>query len=137
MNDSDHAAAERRIESFVIGSGVAIAIAAALGWGFRAAESAALGAALSWLNFRWLRHGAAGVMRLGLAQAGAQVVRVPRTIHAKFIGRIALLVLAVCAILIWMRLPAVALLCGLSAVFPAILLELGYELMHGAHRSGA
>jgi len=38
------------------------------------------------------------------------------------------------AILAWLRLPVIAVLCGLVAVVPAILLELGYELMQGHHR---
>jgi hypothetical protein len=34
-------------------------------------------------------------------------------------------------------LPAVAFLCGVVAVAPAIVLELGYELIHGHHRWNA
>jgi len=48
-----------------------------------------------------------------------------------------LLVLVVYAILVWLHLPVVAVLCGLTAVFPAIVIELGYEMMHGHHRWNA
>jgi hypothetical protein len=41
------------------------------------------------------------------------------------------------AILGWLRLPAAAVLCGLVAVVPAIMFELGYELLHGHHRWNA
>jgi len=34
-------------------------------------------------------------------------------------------------------LPVVAVLCGLAAVVPAIVLELVYELLHGHHRWNA
>lgn len=111
-----------------------MAVTAQLKWGARAAAGAAIGAGLCWLNFRWLRHGATVVIGLGMAQAGAEVVRVPRSLHAKFFGRLGLLLLAVYVILVWLRLPAVAVICGLAAVVPAILLELGYELVHGDHR---
>ncbi|MGH9757948.1 MAG: hypothetical protein ACRD4M_09435 [Candidatus Acidiferrales bacterium] len=137
MTDAEPAAIETRLEAFLIVVGVIVAAGAAIGWGLRAGESAAAGGALSWLNFRWLRQGAAGVMRLGLAQAGAEIVKVPPSIHAKFFGRTVLLVIAACAILFWLHLPAIPLLCGLAVVFPAVLLELGYELARGQHRPDA
>ncbi len=126
-----------RLEAFLIVVGVAVAIGAAVGWGWRAGESAAAGGSLSWLNFRWLRQGAAGVMKLGLAQVGAEIVKVPPSVHAKFFGRTILLVIAACVILFWLHLPAIPLLCGLAAIFPAVLLELGYELAHGHGRTDA
>ena len=102
-----------------------------IGWGKRAGEGAAIGAALCWLNFRWLRQGADGVIKLGMAQAGLEHVRVPRKTHAKFLGRLGLLLVAVYAILVGLRLPAAAVVCGLAAVLPAILCELGYEALRG------
>jgi len=133
-DESEYAAIERRIELFLIGLGAAMTIGAAIGWGLRAAAAAAAGTALCWLNFRWLRRGAAGLIRLGHAQADAGKARVPATVHAKFVGRLLLLLLVAYAILAWLRLPVIAVLCGLVAVVPAILLELGYELVHGYHR---
>jgi hypothetical protein len=134
MDDSESAAIERRIERLILVVGAAITIGSAIGWGWRAAAGASIGTALCWLNFRWLRQGAGRVIRLGLAQAGAEDVRVPRSVHAKFFGRIVLLVLVVYAILTWLHLPALAVVSGLAAVVPAIMLELGYELMQGRHR---
>jgi hypothetical protein len=127
----DHTAIELRIEAFIVLVGVVAAAIAAIGWGKRAAVGTAVGAALCWLNFRWLRQGADGVIKLGLAQAGAEVVRVPRRTHAKFLGRLGLLLVAVYAILVWLRLPAVAVVCGLTAVFPAVLCSAGYEALRG------
>jgi len=133
-SDADYAAIERRLENFIVGLGAAMAIAAAIGWGIRAAEAAAIGTALCWLNFRWLRQGAGALMLLGMAQAGAEVVHVPRMVHAKFFGRLVLLLVVAYVILAWLRLPVIAFLCGLVAVVPAIVLELVYELAHGHHR---
>jgi hypothetical protein len=134
VNPSEFEAIELRIERSIAVLGIVLALVAGLKWGIRVAAGAALGAALCWLNFRWLRHGATGVIRLGMAQAGAEVVHVPRSMHAKFFGRLLLLLVAVYVILAWLRLPAVAVICGLAAVVPAILLELGYEVMSGHHR---
>lgn len=134
MSDAAYAAIERRIEGFVLGLGVAMTAGAGIGWGMRAAEAAAIGTALCWLNFRWLRQGAAGLMRLGMEQAGAETVHVPRSVHAKFFGRLVLLLVVAYVILAWLRLPAIAFLCGVVAVVPAIVLEMAYELMRGEHR---
>lgn len=137
MNDTEYTAIEIRIErNVLLFAAVGIAIAGPV-WGLRAAEALAAGGALCWLNTRWLRRGAAAVIQLGLAQAGAAHVNVPRSTYAKFFGRIVLLVFAVYAILVWLRLPPVALLCGLGAVLPAIVLELAYELVRGDHRWSA
>lgn len=134
MKPSEFEAIELRIERLIAILGAAMTLGAAVGWGLRSAAAAALGAALCWLNFRWLRYGATAVIRLGMAQAGAELVHVPRRMHAKFFGRLLLLLLAVYVILSRLRLPAAALLCGLAAVVPAILMELGYELVSGHHR---
>ena len=134
MNDAASQAVERRLEYFLIGSGALMAAISGIGWGIRAAEGAAIGTALCWLNFRWLKQGANAVIQTGIAQAGAEVVRVPRLLHIKFFGRLVLLLVAVYAILVWLRLPPIATLCGLVAIFPAVVLELFYEMWRGQHR---
>lgn len=133
MSESEANAIERRIERLIVALGAAMAIGAAIGWGRSSAASAAIGTALCWLNFRWLRQGAAGLMRLGMAQAGAEQVYVPRSVQAKFLGRLALLLAAAYVILAWLRLPVIAFLCGAVAVIPAIVVELFYELAHEHH----
>ncbi|HWG58581.1 MAG TPA: ATP synthase subunit I [Candidatus Acidoferrales bacterium] len=133
-SDARHLAIESRIERGILFAGVAMLAAAAAFWGIRAAGGVLAGTALCWLNFRWLRRGAGAVIRLGLAQAGAASVHVPRGTHAKFFGRILLLIFAVYAILAWLHLPPVAVLSGLGAIVPAILLELAYELLRGEAR---
>lgn len=134
MNEAKSLAIERRIELFLLGSGALMTAIAAIGWGIRSGEGAAIGTAMCWLNFRWLKQGASAVIRLGMAQAGAEAVRVPRILHAKFFGRLVLLLAVVYATLVWLRLPPIPTLCGLVAVFPAILLELFYEIWRGHHR---
>ena len=130
----ESAAVERRLEIFIAAVGAVATAGALVGWGIRAAEGAAAGAALCWLNFRWLRRGAATVIQLGLEQAGVKSPRVPRSTQAKFFGRLGLLLLAAYAILVWLRMPAIPVLCGLTAIVPAILLEWVYETTRGQHR---
>ena len=134
MDNADYQGIERRLEILIAGLGATMAFGAGLGWGMRAAEAAAIGTALCWLNFRWLRQGAGAIVRLGVAQAGAETAHVPRMVHAKFFGRLVLLLIVAYAILAWLRLPAIAFLCGLVAVVPAILVELVYEVARGGHR---
>jgi ATP synthase I subunit len=134
VTDADSQAVERRLEYFLLACGALMTAIAAIGWGIRSGEGAALGTAMCWLNFRWLKQGAAAVIRLGMAQAGAEAVRVPRILHAKFFGRLVLLLVVVYATLVWLRLPPIATLCGLVAVFPAVVLELFYEVWRGHHR---
>jgi hypothetical protein len=134
VDDAAYSAIERRLEKFLIGVGVAATIGAGIGWGLRTSEGAAAGAALCWLNFRWLRQGAAALIRLGQAMATHENPRVPPLVHIKFFGRLLLLLVVAYVILAWLRLPAIAFLCGLVAVVPAILIELAYELARGEHR---
>jgi hypothetical protein len=134
MDEAAYSAIERRIERLLIGVGAAMTLGAAIGWGVRAGAAAAVGTALCWLNFRWLRQGAAALVRLGQAMATRENPRVPPLVHAKFFGRLLLLLVVAYVILAWLRLPAIAFLCGLVAVVPAILIELGYELARGEHR---
>jgi hypothetical protein len=132
--ESDYTAIERRIELFIPFAGALMTVIAAARWGLRAAEGVAIGTAVCWVNFRWLRVGAASLIKLGLAQAGVENVYVPRPTHAKFMARLLLLVFIAYVILAWLRLPVMAVISGLVAVVPAIVLELGYEVMHGHHR---
>jgi hypothetical protein len=133
-SDAESNAIERRLERLIVILGVAMTVGAKIGWGNRAAAGAAIGTALCWLNFRWLRQGATALTQLGLAQAGAEKVHVPRSVHAKFFGRLVLLLVAAYVILVWSRLPVIAFLCGAVAVIPAIVVELFYEVAHGHHR---
>jgi len=137
ISEVEVAATERRIEGIIAVLGGAITLGAGLKWGLRGALGAGVGTALCLLNFRWLRQGATEVIRLGLAQEGAEQVDVPRRLHAKFFGRLILLPLVVYAILAWLRLPVASVICGLAAVVPAIMIELAYELIRGHHHWNA
>jgi hypothetical protein len=123
-DDAFYAASERRIEYLTIAIGAAAAIAAAIIWGWRTAAGVASGAALSWINYRWLKQGVATLARLSTAQAGTEKARVPPSVYLKFFGRYALLIVAAYAILQGFKLSAASLLAGFFAVIAAVLVEL-------------
>ena len=129
--------AERRIEWLTLGLGATAALGAALGYGWRAALGLALGAALAWLNYRWLKQGVDVLARLAAAQAEASRVRVPRRVYVKFFGRFALLILVLYVILSHSWFPAAAVLAGLFALAAAVLAEMVYELVRGGPGANA
>lgn len=130
MADSEtfYAGAERRIEYFALVAGAVGAVLAAILWSGLAALGVASGAALSWINFRWMKQGIGVLARLARAQEGAEKIRVPKSVYARFLGRYALLALAAYAILIWLRVPVVSLLAGFGAVVVAALAEAAGQL---------
>ncbi|HTP43558.1 MAG TPA: ATP synthase subunit I [Candidatus Acidoferrum sp.] len=123
-DDAFYAAAERRIEYLTLALGSAAAIAVTLLWNWRAGAALACGAALSWINYRWMKQGVGTLARLSSAQAGTEKARVPPSVYLKFLGRYALLIVAAYAILRSFKLPAAALLAGLFAVIAAVLVEM-------------
>ncbi|MGH9745972.1 MAG: ATP synthase subunit I [Candidatus Acidiferrales bacterium] len=128
QDDVFYSAAERRIEVLTVAIGAVAAMAASIIWGWRAGAGLACGAALSWINYRWLKQGVATLARLSTAQQGTEKVHVPPSVYVKFLGRYALLIVAAYAILRSFKLPAASLLAGLFAVIAAVLVELTGQL---------
>ena len=134
--DSIYVAAEHRIERMTAAFGLAAAAIVLVRWGWRPGGGVALGAALAWLNFRWLKQGVGALVKISTAQAGSEHARVPVGIYAKFFGRFALLLIAVYVILSRSWLPVVAVLGGLFAVVAAVMIELMWELVRGNRGTG-
>ena len=126
---SIYIAAEHRIEWMTLAFGLAGAAFTLLRWGWRPGAGVALGAALAWLNFRWLKQGVTAFVRASTAQANSEHARVPVSVYAKFFGRFALLLLVVYVILSRSLLPVAAVLGGLFAVVAAVMIELMWELV--------
>jgi hypothetical protein len=87
------------------------------------ALAVAVGAALSWLNFRWLKGGVDTIARFAVAQRGAEKVIVPRRIYFKFLGLFAVIILTAYAILKYFILPLPGVLAGFFAAVVAVLVE--------------
>jgi len=130
-SDSIYVAAEHRIEWMTLAFGLAGAVFVLLCWGWRPAAGVALGAALAWLNFRWLKQGVTALVKVSTAQANSEHARVPMSVYAKFFGRFALLLVVVYVILSRSWLPVAAVLGGLFAVVAAVMIELMWELVRG------
>ncbi|HXW63271.1 MAG TPA: ATP synthase subunit I [Candidatus Acidoferrales bacterium] len=134
-NESYYAVAERRIEYVTLGIGAAGTILAFWGEGLRAGAGVAIGAALAWLNYRWLKQGVGALASLAKAQEGARKVRVPPSVYFKFMGRYVLLILAAYVILTRFHVPAASLLAGFGALVLAVLGEIVWQLL-GTNRPG-
>ena len=119
----------RRIEGLTLLLGVAGTAWAAWRWGWRGAVGLALGALLSWINFRWLKGSVQAFGAAAAATAQAPEVRVPKSAYFRFFGRFLLLLGAVYVILTHSSLLAVAVLAGLFASAAGVILALVYELL--------
>ncbi len=114
-------AAERQIEIWTLLTGFAAAVVAVFAWSWPAAGGVLLGAALAWLNFRWLKQGVAALEQLSVAQAGTEKVRIPRRTYLKFFGRYVLLLVVLYVIFSGSLLPVAAVFAGLFAPVAAVL----------------
>jgi hypothetical protein len=132
-SDSIYVAAEHRIEWMTVAFGLTGAVFVLVCWGWRQGAGVALGAALAWLNFRWLKQGVTALVKISTAQANSEHATVPMSVYAKFFGRFALLLVVVYVILSRSLLPVAAMLGGLFAVVAAVMIELMWELVRGKH----
>ena len=127
----------RRVEWLTLALGGLGAAWAGSRWGIRGAAGLALGAGISWINFRWLKGSVRAFGSAATAQAGSETVRIPIGAYLKFFGRFALLLGAVYVILTRTWFPAVAVLAGLFASAAAVVVGLIYELVWSGARQGA
>jgi hypothetical protein len=131
-------AAERRIERLTLILGAALALAALWRYAWRAAAGVALGAVISWLNFRLLKQGIGTALesfgqQMAAEQArgegaAAEPVRLPKPLFLRLLGGFVLLLVALYAILAGSILPGAAVLAGLFMLVAAVLIELLIQL---------
>lgn len=100
--------------------GIAGAIFAGFRWGWIEAGGVVVGVALSLVNFRWLKQGVSALISASVAQAGAEKVRVPRSIYLKLLGRFALLLFVIYVILWCFRVVAIAVVAGFFALVAGV-----------------
>jgi hypothetical protein len=127
----------RRIEWLTLVLGGLGAAWAGRRWGWRGSAGLALGAAVSWLNFRWLKGSVQAFGRAATAQAGSQNVRVPVGAYIKFFARFALLLGILYVILTRSWLPATPALAGIFAAPAAVVVALVYELVSSGMQQNA
>lgn len=134
MNGTDvysRAVARIGVTTLILGAIAALYMLCSRGW--RAALALAIGAALAWINFRWLKGGVAAIsasIPVAPAPDGASAP-LPRSRTAafvKFIARFALLAGIVYVILSRSLLPAIPLLAGLFATAAAAVVQMIFLL---------
>jgi len=127
-SDFSAEATKRRIERWTLLAGALGTVAAGSFAGLLSAAGVALGAALAWINFRWLKQGLAAFEEVSRQQAGAARVRIPKRVMLRFFARTALILLVLYVSLAYSLLPAWALLAGLFTLVAAVIGESAYQL---------
>jgi hypothetical protein len=92
----------------------------------------AMGAALAWLNFRWLRRGLDTLVVASTTQAGKERPSVPLLTYFAMFFRYGLIALAVYVIFEYLRVPLVSMVVGLCALGAATIAASVYEILHPA-----
>jgi hypothetical protein len=131
-DSSPAALTEKRISWLTLMIGFVAALSVALlrdrSWG----AGLAIGAALAWLNFRWLRRGLDALVVASTAQAGEENPKVPLLSYFTMLFRYGLIALAVYVIFIYLRVPLVSMVVGLCALGAATIAASVYEILHPA-----
>jgi small-conductance mechanosensitive channel len=91
-----------------------------------------IGAALAWLNFRWLRQGLDGLVAASQAQAGHEKPRVSIVTYLLAVLRYSLIALIVYVIFVYLHIPLVSMLVGLCALGAAAIAASVYEIFRPA-----
>jgi ATP synthase I chain len=92
----------------------------------------AIGTALAWLNFRWLRRGLDALVVASTAQADEEKPVVPILTYFDMLFRYGLIALAVYVIFIYLRVPLASMVVGLCALGAATIMASVYEILHPA-----
>jgi small-conductance mechanosensitive channel len=123
------AVTERRISwlTLLIGfvAGLLVALLRNPLWG----AGLAIGAALAWLNFRWLKHGLDALVLASSAQAGKERPAIPLQSYFGVVFRYGLIALAVYVIFDYLRIPVVSMIVGLCALGAATIVASVYEIL--------
>jgi small-conductance mechanosensitive channel len=119
----------RRISWLTPTLGIAAAAAACAATRRDWALGLLVGAALSWLNFRWLKRGLDALVISSVAQQNRQRPRVPLSAYFAALFRYGLLALGVYVIFEYLNVPLVSLVVGLCALGAAAITASVWEIL--------
>lgn len=121
---------ERRIAWLTLALGGAAAVAAASLRRWPWAGGLAIGTALAWLNFRWLKRGLDALVAVATAQEGAAKPRIPVGTWFRLLFRYGLIAFSVYVIFEYLRVPLASMVVGLCALGAATIAASVYEILH-------
>jgi hypothetical protein len=130
-SDAPPRVAWRRVEWLILLLGAIAAGGIWIRWDWRTALGSAAGVFLSWINFRWLKQGVAGLVQSSLTGGTVAASKIARRAMLKFFGRFVLLAGVLYVILSRSWLPVNAVIAGLFAAAGAVLIEMIYLLARG------
>jgi len=93
------------------------------------AAGLAIGTALAWLNFRWLRRALDALVAASTSQQGREKPTVPRSTYFAALFRYALLALVVYVIYNYLHVPLGSMVVGLCALAAAALVASVWEIL--------
>lgn len=125
-----HIRTEQRIAWLTLVMGGIAAIIAAVFRRLPWAEGLAIGTALAWLNFRWLKRGLDALVVASIAQEGHAKPIVPISTWFRLMFRYGLIALCVYVIFEYLKVPLVSMLVGLCALGAATLAASLYEILN-------
>lgn len=93
------------------------------------AAGLAIGTALGWLNFRWLRRAADALLTVSTAQEGREKPKVPLTTYLAALFRYGLLGLTVYVIFVYLHVPLGSMILGFCALAAAAIAASVWEIL--------
>lgn len=124
-----YARTEQRIAwlTLAVGGAAAIVVAILRHWPW--AEGLAIGTALAWLNFRWLKRGLDALVAVATAQEGAAKPRIPFGTWFRLMFRYGLIAFCVYVIFEYLKVPLASMVVGLCALGAATIVASVYEIL--------
>ena len=123
---------ERRIAWLTLLFGFVAAVTAAALRHNLWAVGLAIGAALGWLNFRWLKRALDALVVLSTAQEGREKPRVPVTTYLAALFRYGLLGLTIYVIFVFLHVPLGSMILGFCALAAAAIVASVWEILSPA-----
>lgn len=120
---------ESRISYLTLILGAVAALLVAFLYSWRWGAGLMIGAALAWLNFRWLKQGLDVLTQAAVAQAHQEKVRVPISTYFKALFRYGLIALIVYVIFEYLNVPVLSIIFGLCALGAATLVVSVHEIL--------
>jgi hypothetical protein len=120
---------DRRIAQYTLAIGFAASVATSFRYSLRAGAGLMIGAALAWVNFRWMERAINAVARASTAQADSPEARVPIGAYFALFARYALIAGVVYVIFSLFRIPVLSMVVGLCALGAAVMLSSLVEVL--------